>query len=314
MSLTALSLPIVLVALFLGVAWLVAAVWLPLWLHAVGHRDALVRSAWLASAVPWLVGLAVAAGAALPGDPHTGRVLACHCAESMPTWLHLCPVHPDEAAWLAIPSVLLLLGLIPGRLRAVLELLREPLGHGGGPQPRIVELDRRIAVLHGWLRPTLVVDRELWSALSEDERAAVLAHERGHLARRDPLVLMLLRGLLTLAPRPIGMRLARIWLDRAERRADVEAARLVGDPLVVAQALVRCARLGASAPPLAAAWTGGQLQDRVQALVQQPRLHEPARPDLGIVDVVVVCAIVVLAALATPWIHHQVEHLLNLSL
>ena len=67
-------------------------------------------------------------------------------------------------------------------------------------------------------------------------------------------------------------------------------------------------------PPLAAAWTGGQLQDRVQALVQQPRLHEPARPDLGIVDVVVVCAIVVLAALATPWIHHQVEHLLNLSL
>jgi Zn-dependent protease with chaperone function len=314
MSPAALSFPLVVLALFVGAAWVAAALALPLWLRAAAARDGLTRSAGLVAAAPWLVGLAVALAAVLPGDPHTGRALACHCAESMPGWLHLCPLHPEQAAWLALPAAALLVALLPGRVRAVVALAREPVGGGGGDAPRVVDLGARVALLHGWLRPTLVVDRRLWEALSAVERDAVLAHERAHLARRDPLVLMGLRALLVLAPPRLAARVARVWLDRAERRADAEAARRLGDPGLVARALVRCARLGPPAPTLATGWTGGRLEDRVLALVHAPGAAAPARPDLGPLDLLALLALALLAAAATPWIHHQLEHLLNGSL
>lgn len=314
MTLTALSLPVVVLALLLGGGWVVAALLVPVWLRATDAREGLVRLAPLVAALPWLAGLALALGAVLPGDPHTGRALACHCLESMPTWLHLCPVHPEEAGVLALPALALLGFLLPGRLRAALELTREPLGHGGGGRPRVLDLGRRVALLHGWLRPTLVVDRALWQALNDDERTAVLAHEQGHLVRRDPLVLMLLRTLLVIAPRAPAERAARRWLDRAETCADREAARLLGDPVVVADALLRCARLGAASPTLSVAWTGGAIERRVQALIGSDTPSSRARPDVGPLDVALVAGLVAVGFAATPWVHHQVEHLLNLSL
>ncbi len=232
----------------------------------------------------------------------------------MPSWLHLCPVHPGEALALVAPAMIVLALLVPGRLRAALALAREPLGHGGGGAPRVIALGARIALLHGWLRPTLVVDRALWQALSEGERAAILAHERGHLQRRDPLVLMGLRLLLVIAPPRLANAVARAWLDRAERLADAAAARSTGDPVQVASALLRCARLGNSAPALAMAWTGGELEHRVRVLLD-PSLHPgPTLPDLGLLDVALLAVLGALGVAATPWVHHQVEHLLNLSL
>jgi len=313
MSVDALALPVVVAAMSLGTAWALSTVLLRGWLLVGQRYTELVRSAVLVAALPWLLAFAMALGALLPGDPHTGQVLACHCLESMPSWLHLCPVHPERAAALVLPAVAVLSLLLPGRLRALARLVVEPLGRGGGQTPQLVDLHAPLALLHGWLRPTLVVDRGLWHALAEDERCAVLAHERGHLRRRDPQVLMVLRLLLVVAPPALARRVVRAWLNRAELRADAEAARVTGDPSAVAAALLRCARLGASAPRLTMSWTGGALERRVEALLAMEAPARPGRPDLGLADAVVLAALLLAGLLASPWIHHQLEHLLNLS-
>lgn len=314
MTLASLSLPVVALALFLGTAWLSAALLLLLWRRIVGRSGSLARHTPLVSLLPWLLGAALALAAVLPGDPHTGQVLACHCLESMPAWLHLCPVHPEEAALLVLPAMGVIGVLLPERLGAAVALAREPLGHGGGEQPRIVSLGAPLALLHGWLRPTLVVDQTLWAALTAPERAAVVAHERGHLRRRDPWVRVLLRATLAVAPREVGARALRAWLDHAEHAADTEAARVTGDATLVAQTLLRCARLGAPSPALALSWTGGALERRVQALLVREGALPGARADLGLRELSLASALGALALAATPWLHHQVEHLLNLPL
>ena len=47
----------------------------------------------------------------------------------------------------------------------------------------------------GWFHPMVYVAAELAEWLTSDELAAVLAHERAHLGRRDPLRLSVLRFL-----------------------------------------------------------------------------------------------------------------------
>ena len=314
MTVASLALPVVAAAMFLGTGWLAAGLVLSAWLKLAAVRPVLARHAPLVSALPWLAAAAVALAAVVPGDPHMGSMFACHCLESMPAWVHPCPVHPEEAAMLVLPALIVLVALLPGRLRALMDLASEPVGHGGGDQPRVVSLGTPMALLHGWLRPTLVVDQDLWAALSEAERAAVLAHERGHLRRRDPLVRMVLRGALMLAPRSLARQVVRGWLDHAELAADAEAARRLADPTLVAQTLLRCARLGARPPGLALAWTGGRLERRVRALVQGQPSATPAHPDVGWRELGVLTGLASLALAATPWVHHQVEHLLNLAL
>lgn len=304
-------------ALLLGGAWLGAALLLPPWL-AVAHRwPALSRSAPLWAALPWLAGLALLLAALFPGDPHLYPALACHCELSMPSWIHLCPVHPERARALLLPAVLVLVLLLPARLGAVWHLLSLPRGQGHAATAPLVltDLPHRTAVLIGWWRPSLVVDRALWSALGERERAALLAHEAGHLARRDPLMLMLLQALLCGAPRALAWRVVRCWLDRAEEQADSAAAHSLGDPLVVAAALLRCARLGSPAPSGGLAWTGGgRLERRITRLLAPAAPTGPARPDIGLLDALLLGALVLPVMYLAPWLHHLTEHLLNLSL
>jgi Zn-dependent protease with chaperone function len=94
------------------------------------------------------------------------------------------------------------------------------------------------AFTSGLLRPRIVVAEELATRLTESELEAVLAHERVHLRRRDPLRLFLLRGLAgILFWLPALRRLAADLEDEMEIRADDEAARTHALPL--ASALLR---------------------------------------------------------------------------
>jgi len=168
------------------------------------------------------------------------------------------------------------------------------------------------ALARGWLRPSLLVDRRLWSSLQPAHRAAVLAHERAPLVRRDPLVLAALRLLTSVAPGRSARRLLRQWLDHAELRADAAAASTV-PPLTLPEALVACARV-APANALHLGWTAGSLDRRIRALVDLgPQAHE-ARPDAGLADLGLVAVALAAGLASTPWLHHQVEHLLNLAL
>lgn len=307
-----LALPAVALALFLAGSFASAALTYPLFNAAVGRRPGLARWSLLAAALPVLLGATLALAAFLPGDPHLDQLLGCHCATSMPGWLHLCPLHPPTEPLVLVPTALALAILLPGRLRALAALVREPVGTGKGAEPTEVDLPRPVAVLAGWLRPSLLVDRRLWRGLAPDHREAVLAHERAHLARRDPLVLAALRLLACAAPRPLAHGLLRQWLDHAEHRADAAASDAV-DPLLLAEALVACARLGSPAR-LQLGWTSGRLDSRVRALVDRRPGAQPPRPDARLVDLAAVLAAAGALAASIPWLHHQVEHLLNFAL
>jgi len=143
------------------------------------------------------------------------------------------------------------------------------------------------------------------------EREAMLAHEQAHLDRRDPLMLFVLRALSIIAPAPARRELLRTWLDRAEARADALAVQSVGDPLLVAEALLRCARLGGGAPDLTIAWTAGQVESRVHALLSDAEASPANTPDANVVDGAVLVSLFLAVVAAIPMLHHQLEHFLN---
>lgn len=92
----------------------------------------------------------------------------------------------------------------------------------------------------GWLRPRILVARQLESTLGPEELAAVLAHEGAHATRRDPLRLSLLRLLsCTFFWIPALRRLADDCADEAEILADNHASR--DRPLALASALLSLA-------------------------------------------------------------------------
>ncbi len=101
-----------------------------------------------------------------------------------------------------------------------------------------------IAVV-GAIRPRLFIANHVLDSLSEEELAAAIAHEYGHLAARDNFkrsVMRVSRAALLIIP--CGRSLDRAWSEASESAADEHAAQkssLVA--LNLASALVRIARM-----------------------------------------------------------------------
>src|SRR5690242_16436774 len=101
-----------------------------------------------------------------------------------------------------------------------------------------------IAVV-GALRPRLFIAHQVLDSLSQEELAAAIAHECGHLAAHDNFkrsVMRISRAALLLIP--CGRSLDRAWSDASESAADEHAAQrssLVA--LNLASALVRIAKM-----------------------------------------------------------------------
>jgi Zn-dependent protease with chaperone function len=101
-----------------------------------------------------------------------------------------------------------------------------------------------IAVV-GAIRPRLFIATQVFESLSEEELAAAIAHEYGHLAARDNFkrsVMRVSRAALLIIP--CGRSLDRAWSEASESAADEHAAQkssLVA--LNLASALVRIARM-----------------------------------------------------------------------
>ena len=96
-----------------------------------------------------------------------------------------------------------------------------------------------LAFCAGFLRPAVYVSRAALELLDQDEMRAVLAHERHHAARRDPLRLLVAGALASAFGMLPGLRTLR---DRhaalAEIAADAAAVRSLGDPAPLASALL----------------------------------------------------------------------------
>lgn len=101
-----------------------------------------------------------------------------------------------------------------------------------------------IAVV-GAFRPRLFIAHQVLDSLSQEELAAAIAHECGHLAARDNFkrsVMRISRAALLLIP--CGRSLDRAWSDASESAADEHAAeRSSIVALNLASALVRIAKM-----------------------------------------------------------------------
>jgi Zn-dependent protease with chaperone function len=92
------------------------------------------------------------------------------------------------------------------------------------PTFRILHSFPVIAVI-GVLRPRLFVASQVFDALTPEELAAALAHERGHVEGRDNLKRALLQaGEDALLHAPLGRSLRRAWQRESEMAADEFAA------------------------------------------------------------------------------------------
>lgn len=135
-------------------------------------------------------------------------------------------------------------------LNAAPPLLDDPFSRAAriaGLDPRrlrIVEGLPAPAFTAGWFHPTVYVARSLGEGaarLEPEELAAVLAHERAHVVRLDPLRLSSMRALADmLFWLPALRALAHDMADEAEIRADDYATARV-EPLVLASAIVALA-------------------------------------------------------------------------
>ena len=156
--------------------------------------------------------------------------------------------HPVVHFAVVLPGLMLaasVLWMLAGLLRAWvalrLHLARRVLGTG--PEGTTVVDDDAIVVAVTRLgRGQILVSRAALGAMDEDELAASLAHEQGHLRRRHRPVL-LFGALLAALARPLpGTRAAqRGLIFSLERDADEYAVERTCDPLALASAIGKTA-------------------------------------------------------------------------
>lgn len=134
------------------------------------------------------------------------------------------------------------------------------------------------AFVAGLLRPRVFVSAGLLGAVDEPALSAILAHERAHVRRRDPLRRLLASLALAFHVPGVAAAVESLLARSHERAADAAAAGAVGDAPCVAETLVRVARLHLAAAPAAAhsaAIVSGDLEGRVRDLLFSER-----RPDV----------------------------------
>lgn len=309
--------PVALFALALAVvrmvAWGVAGAW-----DALLRRGDPSLSRWtpMVLGLPLAFGVATAVGVLVPANPFLWVTGACHCSSS--DLIHICPFHPPDP-WPLLPislAVLAAVGVRPlvrlGHLLRDVRRANDLAGLVSGNSLLVMaDLSAPNAITVGWFRPRIIVDRSWWRGLGSFERQVVLAHEQAHLRRRDPLTLMVLRVLLAFAPAETGRALLSRWEDLSETLADRHAGHAVGDPLAVAEILVRQYRSRHSLPAFVAPFGGGRLECRVRALLAEPSGAIPLDPDLDGAALVGVSAVLVLVLAGAPYVHAAVEAVLN---
>ena len=151
-----------------------------------------------------------------------------------------------------------------------------------------VSCDFPIVAVVGVLRPRLIVAESVLAACDRDHMRAIVAHERGHLRRRDNLVRLLLTSTPdALSWSSLSRRLIDAWHEAAEDAADDDSAAAGSEGrLLLAEALIRVARLApAGARPLAlpasALFRGENVERRVRRLLDAPRVATAPVRTLG---------------------------------
>lgn len=146
--------------------------------------------------------------------------------------LHRPHARPIEAPDLASHAALV------ASTRAVVERLSERVGVTP-PVVRVVESDRPLMHLEGAKRRHMVFSTATLARLETAQLEAAIAHELAHLVNRDlrrSVVMLPVR--LALIASPLAHVTARRQHQELEWRADDVAARVTGQPIALARALV----------------------------------------------------------------------------
>jgi len=267
---------------------------------------------WLVFAsVPAVASLLVLVGAFGPWAGLTPD----HCGSNLAAPVHLCFGHPAESVslFLILPASLLAARVVTRVLRAATVVwrahaLRAALTSTSVEQigdATVLPLAEPIAFVIGWFEPTLFVSTGLLGRESE-EVGAVLAHERAHAERRDPLRRLVSTLLVAFHLPGIAEALERRLGITQEMAADACAAGVVGDPLRVAETLVSVARSGAES---GCGTRGAIVSARVRELLASTARHPglPLRAFAG-----AFAAFVLAITMSAGAVHHLIEHALSL--
>ncbi len=192
------------------------------------------------------------------------------------------------------------------RIRALIAVYRDY--RDLSPTGSVVVLDS--ATVDAFATPApagqIIVTAALWEALSPEERQVVLAHERSHLRHRHTW--WTLAAELASAINPLLRPTTATIRRTVERWADEDAAVRVADRRLVARTIARTALLqhdrAQASRHLAQAATGGDVPQRVRALLEPP----PRRRPLALA---VLCAVVVITASTTLAVERTSDNLFD---
>ena len=184
--------------------------------------------------------------------------------------------------------------------RSVSRMLRRAVVGNGPEDSLILEGPEVILAAAGITRPRVVVSAGALMTLDDEELAAGLAHERGHIAHRHRFILLgaeLCRGLARFLP---GTRQAmRELVFHLERDADQWAVARRHDPLALASAICKAAT-SRTASGLAFASLGGGtgVSARLGELTDEtPSESAQHAPGLRLLAVAMACLTLSVAAL-----------------
>lgn len=168
---------------------------------------------------------------------------------------------------------------------------------GPGPQESLIVGEHDIVVAAAGLRrPQVIVSAGALTSFDDDELAASLAHERGHIARRHRFVLVIAEISRSLARMLPGTRRAVSELIfHLERDADRWALERRHDPIALASAICKAAQPRAVAPGALLTLGGGAVTRRVRQLLEATSIPGRQVP-LEILAVTMVVLVIGLAA------------------
>jgi hypothetical protein len=200
--------------------------------------------------------------------------------------------HTIGAALVLVPAVASAAALVLAAARTVstLRSLRDLLASralGVGPEESVIVGGPDVVVgSAGLVRPRILVTAGALATLDDEELAAGLAHEHGHIARRHHLLLAYGEACRAVAAWFPGTRRAvSEFRFQLERDADEWAVRHHHDPSALASAICKAATVGRA--PTLVGLGGRALERRVDELMTGVR-KAPSRPRRRVIDTVAV--------------------------
>lgn len=217
---------------------------------------------------------------------------------------------------------------LAGGVRAIAGSIRyirhcERTGQRTRPSVWVIDESEPLVALAGIVHPRLIISRAVIRALSPDQLAAVLRHERAHRIAHDNLKRLLLVLAPDVFPFARGVReVQRAWVRFAEWAADdLAVAGDSGRSLSLAAALVRVARMSQGRPPAPVSSSllgdSADLAARVERLLRDSPVEEQPRASLYLLGsgVVFAAAVFFVAVMLQPAalsaVHQVLEQLIQ---